>query len=197
MTIHAIPTRYRGTHYRSRLEAKWAAFFDLCGWCVEYEPVDLNGWIPDFAILEAELVYVEIKPTHLFPGEAAAKIDRADCYEDVLILGNTLDIVPLDDPRRATLFGWLGEWCEEMLDTPEDRSWGEAAIGVWGDVSPGRLGFCHSQQSFHDRITGKYDGGCWGENPASDDAAGQRIREYWREAGNLVQWHPRGGLSHA
>ena len=29
--IAAIPTLYRGRQYRSRLEAKWAAFFDLAG----------------------------------------------------------------------------------------------------------------------------------------------------------------------
>jgi len=28
-TIPAIPTRYNGVNFRSRLEAKWAAFFDL------------------------------------------------------------------------------------------------------------------------------------------------------------------------
>lgn len=28
----AIPTTYADVQMRSRLEAKWAAFFDLCGW---------------------------------------------------------------------------------------------------------------------------------------------------------------------
>lgn len=36
--------------FRSRLEARWAAFFDLAGWKWEYEPIDLNGWTPDFRI---------------------------------------------------------------------------------------------------------------------------------------------------
>ena len=30
--IAAIPTTYSGVVFRSRLEARWAAFFDLCGW---------------------------------------------------------------------------------------------------------------------------------------------------------------------
>lgn len=30
--IKAIPTTYAGVNFRSRLEARWAAFFDLCGW---------------------------------------------------------------------------------------------------------------------------------------------------------------------
>lgn len=48
--IAAIPTRYKGILFRSRLEARWAAFFDLAGWKWEYEPFDLNGWIPDFRV---------------------------------------------------------------------------------------------------------------------------------------------------
>jgi hypothetical protein len=31
-------TRYNGVNFRSRLEAKWAAFFDLAGWSWEYQP---------------------------------------------------------------------------------------------------------------------------------------------------------------
>lgn len=50
MTINAIPTMYAGCQFRSRLEAKWAAFFDLMGWHWEYEPLDLDGYIPDFVI---------------------------------------------------------------------------------------------------------------------------------------------------
>ena len=47
-TSPAIPTMYRGIRMRSRLEAKWAYFMDGLGWKWEYEPIDLNGWIPDF-----------------------------------------------------------------------------------------------------------------------------------------------------
>jgi len=48
--IKAHPTTYNGTQFRSRLEARWAAYFDLAGWDWEYEPVDLNGWSPDFRV---------------------------------------------------------------------------------------------------------------------------------------------------
>jgi hypothetical protein len=46
--IKAHPTKYKGVMFRSRLEARWAAFFDLAGWSWEYEPIDLPGWSPDF-----------------------------------------------------------------------------------------------------------------------------------------------------
>jgi hypothetical protein len=66
-TIAAIPTLYRGRTYRSRLEARWAAFFDLLGWQHEYEPYDLGSWSPDFQIKCADEQHpmgllVEIKP---------------------------------------------------------------------------------------------------------------------------------------
>jgi hypothetical protein len=41
---------HAGIRFRSRLEARWAAFFDEVGWVWEYEPFDLTGYIPDFLI---------------------------------------------------------------------------------------------------------------------------------------------------
>lgn len=49
--IKSHPTMYNGVQYRSRLEARWAAFFDLIGWQHEYEPIDLPGWSPDFRVV--------------------------------------------------------------------------------------------------------------------------------------------------
>jgi len=36
--IKAIQTEYKGYLFRSRLEARWAVFFDACGIEYEYEP---------------------------------------------------------------------------------------------------------------------------------------------------------------
>ena len=68
--IQAIQTTYQGYKFRSRLEARWAVFFDALGLKWEYEPegFDLGsaGWyLPDF-LLQTRLfgpVYVEVKPT--------------------------------------------------------------------------------------------------------------------------------------
>jgi len=66
----AIPTTYNGVNFRSRLEAKWAAFFDEMRWQWAYEPIDLNGWIPDFVVgLPLSTgAFVEIKPIEWFSG---------------------------------------------------------------------------------------------------------------------------------
>jgi len=79
--IQAIETRYRGNRYRSRLEARWAAFFDGIGVDYVYEPDTFplpGGWyLPDFWIPSWD-VYAEIKPSHL------NDIERRKC-EDLSI----------------------------------------------------------------------------------------------------------------
>lgn len=58
----AIPTMYAGVQFRSRLEARWAAMFDLLQWKWEYEPIDLDGYIPDFVLGFDKPMIVEVKP---------------------------------------------------------------------------------------------------------------------------------------
>ena len=64
--IKAIETKYRGYRFRSRLEARWAVFFDEIGIKYEYEPEgfelsDGTKYLPDFYLSEFH-VYAEIKP---------------------------------------------------------------------------------------------------------------------------------------
>ena len=47
-----IPTiGARGLQFRSRLEAQWSYVFTELNWNWEYEPYDLNGYIPDFIVV--------------------------------------------------------------------------------------------------------------------------------------------------
>ena len=53
--LRAIQTEYNGYLFRSRLEARWAVFFDACGVDYEYEPEGYqldNGllYLPDFLL---------------------------------------------------------------------------------------------------------------------------------------------------
>lgn len=64
-TIQPKPTVYEGRLFRSNLEATWAAFFDNMGWKWEYEPIVLDGWIPDFLLKQwGTDVWCEVKPMH-------------------------------------------------------------------------------------------------------------------------------------
>lgn len=73
MSIKAIETSYKGYRFRSRLEARWAVFFDYLGIKYEYEPegFELPGgqrYLPDFFLpkfnhADGLGMYVEVKPT--------------------------------------------------------------------------------------------------------------------------------------
>lgn len=83
--ISPIPTTYAGVNFRSRLEARYAAFFDQIKWVWEYEPIDsCDGWIQDFRVYlpawhsgKFLSVLIEVKPAiwmHDFVGERSYKI---------------------------------------------------------------------------------------------------------------------------
>lgn len=76
-TIEAKPTKYNGRLYRSRLEARVAAYFDLRGWKFEYEPFDLKAWSPDFLIIGEKQKYLcEVKPeSSMFSFKKYAHVD--------------------------------------------------------------------------------------------------------------------------
>lgn len=65
--IPAKPTKYNGRLYRSRLEARVAAYLDLRGYVSEYEPIDLPKWSPDFSVItqDGRTAYVEVKPAQM------------------------------------------------------------------------------------------------------------------------------------
>lgn len=69
MTIKAIETRYKGHRFRSRLEARWAVFFDYLGiqWKYETQGYHIKNnrgrkwtYLPDF-YLPVEQCWVEVK----------------------------------------------------------------------------------------------------------------------------------------
>ena len=75
MDIKPIETHYNGYRFRSRLEARWAVFFDAAGIKYEYEPegfevdfarkngkIDRFRYLPDFYLPDFDY-YVEGKPS--------------------------------------------------------------------------------------------------------------------------------------
>lgn len=64
-TIKALETHYNGFRFRSRIEARWAVFFDSLGYEYEYEPEGFNlgdgyCYLPDFYLPENN-AWIEIK----------------------------------------------------------------------------------------------------------------------------------------
>lgn len=66
--IKPIETIYSGYRFRSRLEARWAVFFDAAKIKYQYEPQgfeaeDGTRYLPDFYLPDFD-VYAEVKPTY-------------------------------------------------------------------------------------------------------------------------------------
>lgn len=133
--IKAIPTVYNGVHFRSRLEAKWGAFFDVLGWRWEYEPIDLAGYIPDFLVWqpEARERLIEVKPALKFTDyePAQRKIESSGWTRDASCVGATLGI---DDECAVLGVEWVD--CEFWVPwfgrhpTHFHEAWREAANRV-------------------------------------------------------------------
>lgn len=105
MAITPIETRYAGCRFRSRLEARWAVFFDHLGIEWEYEPqgyaVNGRGYLPDFRITVGKMKFtVEVKGENdrldmQFLADFV-KQSREDTY--LLVLGP----IPRDTPLTPT-----------------------------------------------------------------------------------------------
>lgn len=187
MRIKAHPTTYRGVAFRSRLEARWAAFFDQAGWRWQYEPGDYEGWSPDFALIgDHQVVMVEVKPiewTQSLKAAHAAVSAREDLDKvrrqldrEVLVLGSYP--IGLTDygywtPREHFLgIFWHATQDEgggtdgAVLTTNPDQSWDIAA---------------HTG-SYHNRLSGYYDGNLENSPPPGS------VHHRWGEASRLTQW---------
>lgn len=173
---HAVPTLYRGIRFRSRLEAKWAAFFDRCDWQWLYEPIDLAGYIPDFVLqFSAGPLLVEVKPALYFDDldRHVGKIEASGWTHDALIVGTTLF---QDVELQAKAIGWLGD---AMPDG--GLAWGPGHGFRCGCC--GRLSILNTDQSWRCRVSGCYDGDAY-----IGDAAYNVFTAHWASACNATQW---------
>jgi len=91
-----IETVYRSIVFRSRAEARWAAFFDLLGWPWQYELLDLSGYIPDFIIGFDRPLLFEVKgdvlPSDVVSSEtvrlACSKVELSGWPDRALVAGS-------------------------------------------------------------------------------------------------------------
>ena len=100
--IAPVLTEYAGITFRSKLEARWAYYFDSRNIPWTYEPNTFQSWIPDFRIcLNQQHVWVEVKPIAQFPIDVAHKLRNAAPDHTTAILGNA--------PEHAWIYdndGW-------------------------------------------------------------------------------------------
>ena len=112
--IQAKETRYKGYRFRSRLEARWAVFFDHLNvrWDYEFEGFQLkdnNSYLPDFLLRDDGTfpdIWVEVKPNKPMTANkskhyyqvATQLIETANHTGFLVVMGDPLE-------AKAFLFG--------------------------------------------------------------------------------------------
>ena len=199
--IKAIETKYAGTIFRSRLEARWAAFFDTLGWNWIYEPFDLDGWSPDFLLKPISPkragVLVEVKPITVFCQNTADQITKSlfktNNELEPMLVG--LEPIFYDETweNGGSKIGWLAERFPPdcIMGIDDSWAWGGAPLRdllmpLENDFPDGGLlaDFCHEEQDYTCRLTNYYEGNSGYMSP-------NICRDYWGEACNKVKYQPK------
>ena len=121
-----IETIYNGYRFRSRLEARWAVFFDVLGIEYEYEPEGINedgiNYLPDFYLPEF-FSYFEVKRKGLPENARDIAIDKIQygAYTDTFS-----GIIAFGDPMDDELF----IFCQETDDDGGGSYNGSITIGL-------------------------------------------------------------------
>lgn len=125
--MKAIETTYKGYRFRSRLEARWAVFFDALGlkWAYEPEGFELGGgvrYLPDFRVEypgrngpERHRQWFEVK------GDAET-ISQRD-WEKLVLFNEQQGLIVLDGAPDLRMYlnphQWLGDYDgDEPLQRP-------------------------------------------------------------------------------
>jgi hypothetical protein len=123
MSITPIQTRYAGCLFRSRLEARWAVFFDQLAipWRYEHQGYDLGpegAYLPDFLLCQGERTEMWFAVKGRFPSDEELGKARA------LSAGTSLPVCvyfgDLALPAPASLVGMTDE---EFSDYDEEWMW--------------------------------------------------------------------------
>ena len=119
--IKPIETKYNGYFFRSRLEARWAVFFDALGIKYEYEKegFDIDGvrYLPDFYLPDYSC-WVEIKPDS-FTDYYGSKInDFAKATKDKFIL---ISGIPKAEEYNVHMLASNNESDELIENLPDEQ----------------------------------------------------------------------------
>lgn len=134
--LRPIETTYKGYRFRSRLEARWAVFFDHMDIPWEYEAQGYvfghgEGYLPDFRLWGA--VLGEVKPKESDAPGAAEEIEKLIRFvDDTLESLILLDGMPMVDWYPFIQVGALSdgsvnpsafEWIDLGMSAAKDRPW--------------------------------------------------------------------------
>lgn len=172
--IPSHPTKYGGILFRSRLEARYAALWDLLGLHWEYENLELDSYVPDFLVDVALYpgpdkqptmpTLIEVKPVWT-PEEyetPISKIALSGWTGPAIVVGSTVRKRELFLAKPEYIIGYGHPTVTPKHALPGTREW--FPVG-WNDTGP---------------AAGQFSFGGTAD-----------LTSLWREAGNEVQWRPR------
>ena len=115
MDIKPIETVYNGYRFRSRLEARWAVFFDAAGIEYQYEPegfVLSEGvrYLPDFFLPKLS-AYVEIKRNNL---DEDSLYDAEQKCESLQVDKDCVVLLCQGDPVDMNITAFFSMWNDEL-----------------------------------------------------------------------------------
>lgn len=124
-SIKAIETEYKGYRFRSRLEARWAVFFDACGVRWEYEPegFDLGDglyYLPDFLL--HDVLFRDSDKLHDLWVEVKGQMTVHDA-EKIIKFANCRDVGNVDNPTLVVTNIPNGEDFYELIDYMSDLAY--------------------------------------------------------------------------
>lgn len=135
--LKAIETIYNGYRFRSRLEARWAVFFDALGVPYEYERegYDLDGqwYLPDFWLPQG-MEYHTALEEHGRPLwiEIKAGVPDWDAYRKASLLGmqsrRPVIILSGQPFAKQGVPAYEGFVCPPATDLPRDWAWQQCRI---------------------------------------------------------------------
>ncbi|MBU0991827.1 MAG: hypothetical protein KJ737_04965 [Proteobacteria bacterium] len=180
--MNNIKTLWKFNQYQTLLDARWACMFDLLEWRYEYQPYNINGWVPTFALFGANTILVEVKPyTSLKQFQTAKLIQAIDGSpmenKEILLLGS--EIFPEAEAFQDPAIGWIGEHGFADPETYEINCWFAYAVFNFNRS----WGFFHEYGGYNDRMTGRYDGD--GHLMPPDY---KEVLELWNLAGEIINF---------
>jgi len=141
--MKAIETVYNGYRFRSRLEARWAVFFDTLGikYQYEFEGYDLDGvwYLPDFYLPDFDTI-AEVKPITPTDKEQKKLIKCALALNKIplFLIGTpgdeTLLVYCFDEKDGSAGDGWKDDFVWHFAESGHIKFWFDKELYKDGDI---------------------------------------------------------------
>ena len=164
---------FNNNEFDSEHEAVCSALFERYGWRWERPRHPLGGWLPDFLLKGETSVYVECKGS--LQWEDVQNFSELTKYEDA-VRDSSFEVLLIPESPR-NIKNQRGYQTSVLGFLYDGNMWSYADLARWS----GRVGFCHSGNSWKDRISGVRVQSSMGDGQRPD------VEVDWRSATQTVR----------